>query len=99
MVTARPNIDTRNCTAISTLCPVEATIYGYRPNLAANALLVAIFALFGLLHIGLGIKGKTWFFMGAMICGSVGEALGYAGRIMLWNNVVRSVRHSNIATN
>lgn len=80
--------NTDNCMSVSDLCPVEATIYGYRPNLPANALLVGLFALAAILQLGLGIRGKTYFFAGVMVLGSIGEAIGYYGRIMLYQNVV-----------
>lgn len=82
----RYNVD--DCTSVSPLCPVEATIYGYVPNLGANAFLLASFALLAIAQLGLGIKGKTYFFCGVMVIGSIGEALGYYGRIMLHNNAV-----------
>jgi hypothetical protein len=80
--------DTNLCTGLSPECPVELTVYGYRPNIGANAFFVASFALLAVMHLGLGIRGKTWFFCGVMIAGCIGEAIGYAGRILLWNNPV-----------
>lgn len=69
-------------------CPIEATIYGYRPNLGVNAFFVAAFAFFAIYHLGIGIRKKAYFFCGVMVMGSVGEAIGYYGRIMLYNNGV-----------
>jgi hypothetical protein len=77
------------CTAISSPnCTIEETIYGYYPNLGVNAFFVAFFAIGAISHIVLGIKWKTYFFGGAMTLGSIGEALGYVGRIMLHRNPV-----------
>ena len=50
----------RNCTQITDFCIVEGTTYGYYPNLAANALFIAIFAILTLAHIPLSIKYKLW---------------------------------------
>ena len=67
---------TENCTDVSIYCPVEFTIYGYYPSLAANAFFLAIFALCLGLQFGFGIKYKTWTYMVALVFGSFAEALG-----------------------
>jgi hypothetical protein len=51
------------CTSVTPDCPVEATIYGYAPNLGANAFFLAFFALGFILNLGLGIRYKTWTYM------------------------------------
>ena len=77
-----------NCTDVSPICPVQDTIYGYSPSLPLNALFVAIFALCALLQIILGIRAKTYFFCYVLVLGCTGEAIGYAGRIIMHSNPV-----------
>ncbi|EQL00290.1 sphingoid long-chain base transporter RSB1 [Ophiocordyceps sinensis CO18] len=73
-----------NCTL--DICPEETSIYGYRPSLGANAAFLAIFALLGLVHTYLGVRWKSFGFMSGMLAGCLCEVIGYAGRIMLFNN-------------
>lgn len=73
-----------NCTL--EICPIQYSLYGYRPSLAANASFIGLFGLAGLVHIWLGIQSKTWFFMGAMSVGCVSALLGYVGRVMMYYN-------------
>lgn len=75
-----------NCTAITEFCVVEATIYGYYPNLGANAFFCALFAICCIANIGLGIRYRTWTYLIALGFGCLGEAVGYIGRIMLHDN-------------
>ncbi|KAH6669475.1 RTA1 like protein-domain-containing protein [Halenospora varia] len=77
---------TQNCTSVSANCPVEATVYGYYPNLPANVILAVIFALFHFANILLGLKFKTWSFSALLALGCIGEAAGYIGRIILHSN-------------
>ncbi|TQW00040.1 hypothetical protein V2A60_005451 [Cordyceps javanica] len=67
-------------------CPVEWSMFGYRPSLVANVLFLALFAVIGLVHAYFGIRWRSWGFMTGMLLGCTGEILGYVGRIMLWNN-------------
>jgi hypothetical protein len=73
-----------NCT-LST-CPIEASVYGYRPSLPANAVFLALFAVAIAVHIFLGIRWKSWGFMSFVIVGCLVEIVGYAARIFLYNN-------------
>lgn len=75
-----------SCTDISPECPVQGTIYGYYPSLAANAFFAAFFGLCMLIHLGLGLKFKTWTFMIACCLGCCGELVGYIGRLIMNNN-------------
>lgn len=75
-----------DCTAVSTICPVEASIYGYYPNLPANAFFLAVFALSFFAHLLQGVRYRTWSFMIAMTFGAALEVLGQGGRIMLHSN-------------
>jgi hypothetical protein len=65
-------------------CSVED--YGqiqYVPSLAGNVLYVALFALFLLVQIFLGVRHRTWGFLVGMIGGLLLEIAGYIGRILL----------------
>lgn len=73
-----------NCTV--SVCPVELSIYGYRPSLPASSLFIALFAIALLIQAALGFRYKTWWFMGSMIAGCIDEIIGYIGRIMLYEN-------------
>lgn len=73
-----------NCTLDT--CPAEWSIYGFRPSLAANATFLGLFIAVGLVHGYLGYRWKSWGFMAGMILGCLCEVIGYAGRIMLYNN-------------
>jgi hypothetical protein len=73
-----------NCTLA--LCPVEWSVYQYRPSLAANGTFIALYALAMITHIILGIRWRQWFFMSFMILGCLFEIVGYIGRIILYHN-------------
>ncbi|KAH6897184.1 RTA1 like protein-domain-containing protein [Thelonectria olida] len=68
------------------LCPIEWSIYTYRPSLGANIALAALFGVLGLIHLGIGIRWKTWGFMFGMVAGCICEVVGYVGRVLLYNN-------------
>lgn len=74
------------CTEVTPDCPVEGTLYGYYPNLGANAFFAAFFGFCFLIQLGLGIKYRTWTYLIALGFGCVGEMIGYIGRIMLNEN-------------
>lgn len=73
-----------NCTL--DLCPVQYSLYRYRPSLAANGTFIALFAVACIVHILQGIRYRTYFFTGAVIVGCTSAILGYIGRIMLYYN-------------
>ncbi|KAL8930427.1 MAG: hypothetical protein Q9208_000611 [Pyrenodesmia sp. 3 TL-2023] len=75
-----------DCTAVSALCPVEATTYGYRPNTGANAFFLAIFGVCLGIQLFQGLKWRTWTFMIAMTLGCFTEVIGYVGRILMHSN-------------
>lgn len=64
------------CVEVNEFCTVENSIYGYKPSIAWNALFLALFAASSLVHLGQGIKYKTWSFLVAMVVGGVAEAIG-----------------------
>ncbi|KAM6514184.1 Envelope glycoprotein gp160 [Fusarium falciforme] len=68
------------------VCPLEWTMYTYLPSLPGNIVFVALFAIIGVIHAYLGVRWKSWGFMGGMLAGSIAEIIGYAGRIMLHDN-------------
>lgn len=73
-----------NCTL--EICPVEWSVYQYRPSLAANATFLALYSLAMLIHIYLGYRWRSWWFAAFMIVGCISECVGYVGRIIMWNN-------------
>ncbi|KAI6358320.1 hypothetical protein MCOR25_007361 [Pyricularia grisea] len=73
-----------NCTL--DLCPVEMSVYGYRPSLAANGAFIALFTIAAMIHAYLGIRWRSWWFMSCMVTGCFVITLGYIGRIMLYYN-------------
>lgn len=81
MVTYGPKA---NCTL--ELCPVEYSVYGYRPSLVANIVLIALYSVAIAIHTYLGIRWKQWWFMGCMVAGGVNAVLGYVGRLLMYQN-------------
>ncbi|KAK4149585.1 sphingoid long-chain base transporter rsb1 [Chaetomidium leptoderma] len=73
-----------NCTL--DICPVQYSVYGYRPSLAANVAFIALNAVAALVHTYLGFRWKQWWFMGCMIVGAVNSIIGYVGRVMMYYN-------------
>ncbi|KAF2859357.1 RTA1-domain-containing protein [Piedraia hortae CBS 480.64] len=79
--------DRRLCDKVTPLCPVEATLYGYRPSLGGNAFLVAIFSICALIQIALALRYRARrSFSIVMAIGTAGEAVGYGGRVMMNSN-------------
>ncbi|KAF5014007.1 hypothetical protein FDECE_37 [Fusarium decemcellulare] len=73
-----------NCTL--DLCPIEWSVYQYRPSLPANIIFIILYAIAMGVHIFLGIRWKSWFYMIFMILGCFFEIIGYIGRLLLYNN-------------
>lgn len=73
--------DVCNCPLV--LDGVQLANMKYRPSLAGNVVLAALFALFLVTQIGLSIRYKTRGFSIAMVCGLVLEIVGYIGRILM----------------
>ncbi|KAM0273378.1 hypothetical protein ACHAPA_001531 [Fusarium lateritium] len=67
-------------------CPIDWSLYGYRPSLAANIVFVVLFSLIGFVHTYLGFRWKSWGFMTGMLLGCISEIVGYVGRIMMYYN-------------
>jgi len=80
-ITYGPN---ENCTLA--LCPIQASIFEYRPSLAANAIFIALFGITLIIHLIQGFRWRTWFFTTAIFWGCTAEMIGYGGRIIMWQN-------------
>lgn len=75
-----------HCTSVSPDCPVEATLYGYYPNLGGNAFFAALFGVLLISQLIIGTVTRTWTFMIAVGIGCFGEMVGYIGRLVQYNN-------------
>ncbi|KAL6409776.1 sphingoid long-chain base transporter rsb1 [Ilyonectria robusta] len=73
-----------NCTL--ELCPLEASLLRYRPNVPSTIVFMAVFGLSTLLHTWQGVRTKTWGFMLSMISGCLLEIIGYVGRMIIYDN-------------
>lgn len=73
-----------NCTI--SVCPVELSVYGYRPSLPLSAILIALYSVCGLVQLGLAWRYKTWGFCAAMVLGCIDEIIGWVGRILMYQN-------------
>ena len=67
-------------------CPESWQAILYRPSVAGNSIYMVIFLLILIAQIFLGVRHKTWTFLGGMVPGLLGEIVGYMGRILLWHN-------------
>ncbi|KAI5860546.1 RTA1-domain-containing protein [Durotheca rogersii] len=68
------------------LCPIEWSVLQYRPDLAANIIFLCLFFVLLVVHVVLGFRWRSWWFMGWVVCGNINEIIGYGGRIMLYLN-------------
>ena len=73
-----------NCTL--SVCSVKASVYEYRPSIAANAVFLVLYSIALIVHLFQGFKYRTFGFTFCMGCGCITEIIGYGGRIMLWQN-------------
>lgn len=78
--------DYQLCNSVSPDCPVSGTLYGYAPNLGANAFFAALFAILLIAQIIIGSWTRTWTYMLAVGLGVFGEMTGYIGRLIMHNN-------------
>lgn len=76
----------KTCHQVSPECPVILTTYGYYPDLGANVFFLAWFAILFFASVTLGIWAKTWTYTVALGGGTLLEALGYLGRVMMNSN-------------
>jgi hypothetical protein len=84
--TDRPKGDFRQCLDVSARCPVDATLYGYRPLLGPNAFFAAWFGVCFIATLVIGIMTKTWTYTIALGIGTFLECAGYVGRLMMHGN-------------
>lgn len=71
-------------------CPLDWATIRYVPSLGGNVFYLALFAACLVAHIVLGVIYRTWPFLVAWIFGLGLEIVGYAGRLMMHNNVFES---------
>jgi len=76
--------DNANCTVA--VCPLELSIYGYRPALGFSSAWIAFYAICLIGNIVQGFRYRTWGYATAMILGCIDEIVGYAGRILYWQD-------------
>jgi hypothetical protein len=67
-------------------CGIEASIFKYRPSLAANSTLIALFGVSLLIHAYQGIKWRSYAFSSCMVAGCITEMIGYGGRLIMYND-------------
>jgi len=81
----RDSVPPGECT--NDTCSHDYGFVDYVPNLAANALYVAIFSTLLLVQLYQGYRYKAWSYTVAMVLGLAGEVTGYVGRIYMHNNI------------
>lgn len=72
-----------NCT-IDT-CSIDTSSFHYRPSVALNSVLLALFGISFVSNLIQGVSFKTWGFMTAMLLGNAAEIIGYGGRIWAYD--------------
>lgn len=77
---------TADCQKISPECPLEATIYGYQPNLGGNVFMVILFGTCAIAQVFLGIKYRLRAYPIVVSLGCLGECIGYTGRVIMHSN-------------
>ena len=82
------HVDPMECTKVTAACPVEASIYGYYPNLPATYFFVIIFGFCLIGNIAFGVRyGKaTATYTLAMVLATAAALVGNAGRIPMHDN-------------
>lgn len=65
------------------LCPLDYAFVRYDPSLGGNIFYAILFGVLLLAQLALGIRYRTWSFMGSMCGGLVLEVVGYAGRVLM----------------
>jgi hypothetical protein len=66
----------KDCTRVSILCPVQATVLGYYPNLGANAFLAAGFGICLVALLVTGAWKRTWGYSASLGAGCLLELAG-----------------------
>lgn len=78
-------IDPNDCTV--QICPLTYANLNYVPTFAGNLAYLIIFAILLAIQIVLGVRYKTWGFLVGMVCGLLLEIIGYAGRVLLHDDI------------
>ncbi|CAI7661537.1 uncharacterized protein N7487_010811 [Penicillium crustosum] len=68
------------------ICPLSEAHVEYVPSLAGNAFYLAVFAVLLVAQVVLGIRYRTWGYLGGLFGGLVLEIIGYAGRLQMHYN-------------
>ncbi|EFE33570.1 RTA1 domain protein, putative [Trichophyton benhamiae CBS 112371] len=69
------------------ICDISLSWYKYRPSLPANATFTALFFISAVIFIIQGLTTRRFLgFTIAMVLGTLGETIGYIGRILMWDN-------------
>lgn len=76
----------KNCTEVTPACPVEETLYGYLPNIPANATYALIFAVYFFFQLWFGIRYKTRSYAIAVVLGCLLEVVGKNSTTVLTNS-------------
>ena len=79
-----------DCTDITALCPVSATVLGYVPNKGSSYFFTICFAILFMSSVGLGVWKKTWTYAATLGAGLLLETIGYIGRIQMDPNPWKS---------
>ena len=78
-------IDPDFCTV--QICPLTYAQLNYVPTFAGNLAYLIIFAVLLAAQLLLGVRYRTWGFLVGMVCGLLLEIIGYAGRVLLHDDV------------
>ncbi|KAF7887729.1 hypothetical protein EAF00_010023 [Botryotinia globosa] len=65
-------------------CDLSMSAFLYRPTVVGNAIFAGVFAVLCIGQLALGIKFKTWGYMGAMLLGLFTEVIGYIARVLIY---------------
>ncbi|KAL7804700.1 RTA1 like domain-containing protein [Trichoderma aethiopicum] len=76
----------QDCTEVSAMCPVEATVLGYYPNLGSGIFFALVFGILTVASLVLGVWKKTYTYAIGLSIGLLLEMLGYIGRAQLHSN-------------
>ena len=76
--------DNSDCTFES--CSIEDSVFQYRPSLAGNATVIALFGVSLFVHAFQGYKYRQWTFSALMVLGCISEMVGYGARVMMYQN-------------
>lgn len=77
-----------NCTEVTPVCPVEATLYSYRPNAGGNGFFTAAFTILFITQVVsvCCLRVRTWTYMINLAIGTGFEVVGYVARLKMNSN-------------